>query len=464
MKKVLSVVLCVVMLLALVAGCSKSATETTAASTTAAETTATTAATTTEAKEVTITYQTPSETDMFCTLFAEYQKTHPNVKLDVEVSPNDGYNVKMLAAAQSGTVADVSWWNGTQIVSAWDTGAFLDLSQYMNGQFNGRFIDGTFLLSQTNSGVYTCFPCEMQIQGFLENTALFAKYNLKVPTTFDDAMNCAKVLRENGLTLFGNGTGDTWPTWGWYYWFELYGFDEEKTSIYGTHEVKFADSSSRQALDRLIELHDAGAFPDNNATITYDMTCTNFISEKCAMMTTSTDWLTSIVGTDLDKAGSIQYSFGFNFPDSKYSQKVCVKMDGNGYCISSKIDQDKLAALIDFFDWFYSDEGANIAIQNGLTLPINFKLTADVTPLVKSIMDLTMDDSWTGMITTNYKASECWNRNHDVNVQPSSDLSTMVNGCVDGSINSSNIEDYIAQYDTDIDTAIADFAKISAQG
>lgn len=464
MKKVISVVLCVVMLLVLVAGCSKSTTEN-AATTAAADTTATTAAeTTTSAKEITIEYQTPSETDMFCTAFAEYQKTHPNVKLDVAISPNDTYNTKMLASAQSGTVSDISWWNATQIVSAWDTGAFLDLTQYMNSTFKDRFVDGTFLLSQTSGGAYVCFPCEMQIQGFLVNTALLAQYNLKEPATFDDAMAAAKTLRDNGITLFGNGTGDNWPTWGWYYWLELYGFDEEKTQIFGTHELKFADSSSRKALDRLIDLKGAGAFPDNNATITYDMTCNNFLAGNCAMMTTSTDWLTSIVGTEGDLAGNYTYSFGFTFPDSKYSQNVCVKMDGNGYCVSSKIDQDKLAVLLDFFDWFYSDEGANVVIKNGLTLPINFKLTADVTPLVQSIVTLTADTSRVGMITSSYKASECWNRNHDVNAQPSSDMRDMILGCVDGSITEDNLSEYLTKYDADIDIAIADFARISAQG
>ena len=304
MKKILAVVLALTMLFALVAGCSKSTTGTTA--TTAADTTATTAATTASAKATTISYQTPSKSDMFVTAFTKWAADNaPNVTLDVQVVDNDSYIAKSLAAAQSGTVADVMWWNSRQYVGNWSTGAWLDLSQYFNSTFKDRFVDGTFLMSKTADGVNTCFPCEMQIQGFLVNTALFQQYNVTVPETFDDALTAAKTLKADGVTLFGNGTGDKWPTWGWYHWFELWGINEEADDIYTTHTLKFADSDAKTALDKLIEMHDAGGFPDNNSTITYDMTCANFLSGTCAMMTTSADWLTNIIGTDLDKADDV---------------------------------------------------------------------------------------------------------------------------------------------------------------
>jgi len=459
MKKAFSIVLCAVLLLALVAGCSKSTTTTTAAAT---DTTATTAAASTASSEaITITYQTPSKSDMFVTAFTEYEKTHPNVTLDVEVAPNDTYNAKTVAAASTGSVPDVMWWQGRQYVGNWSTGAWLDLTQYFNTTFKDRFVDGTFLMSVTDDGVNTCFPCEMQIQGFLVDTALFQQYNVAVPETFDDALTAAKTFRDNGLTLVCNGTGDTWQTWGWYHWFELWGVNEEASDIYSTHTLKFADSDARTALDKLIELYNAGGFPDNNATITYDMTCTNFLAQKGAMMTTSADWLTNIIGTDLDNAGSIQYSFGWTFPDSKYDQNTCVKMCGNGYGISSKIDQAKLDVLLDFFDWFYSNEGANIAIKQGQVLPINdFTLTADISPLVQSLMDLTLNTTRTGIITTDYAAIDAWGRNTDIWLQCGTDLSDLVNGCINGTITKDNIGTYLETYDADIDTAIAAYAAV----
>lgn len=463
MKKILAVVLALTMLFALVAGCSSKTTETTAAGTTAADTTATTAATTAASGEaITIAYQTPSKSDMFVTAFTQWAKDNaPNVTLDVQVVDNDSYIAKTLAAAQSGTVPDVMWWNARQFVGNWSTGAWLDLTQYFDSTFKDRFVDGTFLMSKSADGVNTCFPCEMQIQGFLVNTALFQKYNVTVPETFDDALTAAKTFKDNGITLFGNGTGDKWPTWGWYHWFELWGINEQADDIYTTHTLKFADSDARTALDKLIAMHDAGGFPDNNATITYDMTCQNFLAGKCAMMTTSADWLTNIIGQDLDKAGSIQYSFGVTFSDSKYDQNTCVKMCGNGYGISAKIDQAKLDVLLKFFDWFYSNEGANIAIQQAQVLPIkDFKLTATITPLVQSLMDLTLNTTRKGLITTDYAAIDRWGKNTDIWQQCGTDLGDMVNGCIDGSITKDSLADSLSKYDTDIDSAIAAYAQV----
>ena len=212
-------------------------------------------------KAITISYQTPSKSDMFVTAFTKWAADNaPNVTLDVQVVDNDSYIAKSLAAAQSGTVADVMWWNARQYVGNWSTGAWLDLSQYFNSTFKDRFVDGTFLMSKTADGVNTCFPCEMQIQGFLVNTALFQQYNVTVPETFDDALTAAKTLKADGVTLFGNGTGDKWPTWGWYHWFELWGINEEADDIYTTHTLKFADST-RDCSRQMIEMHDGRRIP-----------------------------------------------------------------------------------------------------------------------------------------------------------------------------------------------------------
>ena len=387
-------------------------------------------------EEITITYQTPSASDMFTTAFAVYQETHPNVKIDVQVTDAAaGYDTKLLAQCETLTNPDVTWWNSMHFVGNWDSGAFLDLTDIMNNQFADRFVDGTFLMSTTADGINTCFPCEMQIQGFLINTSLFEQYNLEIPETFDDLLTCAKTFRDNGVYLFGNGSGDTWPTWGWYHWLQLWGIDDKADAIFTDNTLNLADSDVATAFYKLAELNAAGGFPDNNSTITYDMTKTLFLNQQCACMTTSTDWLTDIVGSDLDKSGAIQYWFGVTFPDSPYDQNTCVKMDGNGYGISSQISDDKLAILLDFFDWFYSDEGANIVLNDGLVLPINFNITTEITPLTESIMDLTLNTTTRrGVLQSTYTFLNAWEWNIDILLEFAGDLETTVNGCLNGSI------------------------------
>ncbi|MDD5018053.1 MAG: ABC transporter substrate-binding protein [Eubacteriales bacterium] len=450
------------MLLVLAVGCTdvsnEESTEEGASEVTIGETTTDNSTVTDE--EITITYQTESASDMFTAAFAVYQESHPNVKLEVQVTDAGTYAEKLVAQAATGTNPDVTWWNARQYVGNWDTGAFLDLTDIINEQFADRFIDGTFLMSETNDGVITCFPCEMQIQGFLINTVLFDQYNLDIPETFDDLINCAEVFAENGISLFGNGTADGWPTWGWFHWFELWGINELADDVYGTHTLKFADSDAATTLYKLIELYEAGAFPYSNSTVTYDMTKTKFLNEECASMTTSTDWLTDIVGSGLDESGAVQYWLGATFDDSPYDQNTCVKMVGNGYGVSSQISDEKLTVLLDFFDWFYSTEGANVVLQDGLVLPINFDVTSDITPLTESIIDLTLNTERTGLITSYYAMYDTWGRNTDITLECATLLESIVNGCIDGSITADDLPEYLTELDADIDTAIAAYEAL----
>jgi hypothetical protein len=190
------------------------------------------------------------------------------------------------------------------------------------------------------------------------------------------------------------------------------------------------------------------------------MTKTLLLNQQCASMTTSTDWLTDIVGSDLDKSGAIQYWFGVTIPDSPYDQNTCVKMVGNGYGISSKVSAEKQAAILDFFDWFYSDAGANIALADGLTLPISFNVTTETTPLIDSILDLTMNTTRTGIITTDYAAYNRWGQNVDIWLESGQMLGTMVNGCIDGSITEADLPEYLADYDTAVANAIQAYAQL----
>lgn len=465
MKKIFALVLCAA-LMVMVAGCATQSAGTTPAASSAPASSAPSSSapeSSAPAPELTISYMSISATDMFSKAFAEYQKTHPNLKLDPVVSDAQGYAEKVMAQVRTNTVSDVTWNNCMQTVSNRqniDANVYLDLTDIINTKFKDRFVNGTFNMATTDDGKIVCLPCEMQIQGFLVNTELFKKYNLKVPETFDDLLAAAKTFKQNGLTLFGNGTGDAWPTWGWYHWLQLWGIDDEGDQLFTNHTLKFQDSNTSKALYKLAELYAAGAFPENNSTITYEQTKTLFLSQKCAMMTTSTDWLTGIVNSDLDKSGAIQYNFGVTFPDSPVDQKQCIKMVGNGYALSASLSEEKKAALLDFFDWFYSDAGANIALADGLILPINFKPSIEVTPLTKGIIDLTQSTERKGTMTATYSFYLRWGANGDIVMPPYYCLDNMITGLVNGTVTAKELPAQCKKFDDLAATALEEFKKL----
>jgi len=418
------------------------------------------------AEEIVLSYQTPNATDMITIAFAEYQKTHPNVSLDVQVVDNTTLQTKFFSQLETGTLTDFGWMNGTHWRDGLqNTDSVLDLTDIIAEEFGeGFFHKDTFLQCVGADGRIPCFPAEMQIQGFLINPSLFEKYGLEIPKTFEDLLNCAKVFRENGITLFGSGTKDAWPTWPWYHWYTLWGTFEQAEDVFVDHSITWAEADASTIYGKLAELHEAGAFPDNNATITYEQSKIMFVAEQCAALPTSTDQLAGVVGSDLDKAGKVEYWFGTTFTDSPYNQNVAVKLVNNGFGISANISEEKLAVLIDFFKFFYSPEAQEVLIKDGITLPIMSEVNTDgASHLVSTIVDLVQETQNDSVITASYS----WFNLHNMDVQHFLDFTitqeALMNGLIDGSKTAADIPETLETMDAQIVAGIESWNALQAQ-
>lgn len=413
-------------------------------------------------EDIVLTYQTPNASDMITMVFEEYKKDHPNVSLDIQVVDNSNFETKVLSQIETGTLSDLTWMNG----NIWRNGlvnsdSILDLTDIIANEFDsGVFNPDAFKSGTTPDGRIACFPAEMQIQGYLLNRSMFEDLGLQVPETFDEMLECAKVFKENGLSMIGSGTMDAWPTWMWYHFIRLWGGQENSEAIFKDHTLAWQDSDVVQAYYKLGELREAGAFPENNATITYEQSKLMFLAEQCAVLPTSTDQLTGIVDSELDAAGKIEYWYGPAFTDSPYNQNIAVKTVNNGFAISSKVDDAKLSVLLDFFKYFYSSAGQNILIKSGLTLPIMVDIDeTSVSHLTASITELTGEAEHTAVVG----ASWCWFDQTDGDIQYFLDFhmeqESLMNGLVDGSVTSEELPDKLAALDDMISAGIESYHR-----
>lgn len=64
----------------------------------------------------------------------------------------------------------------------------------MNG-----FLSGMTDVLNIDGRIYG-IPAEIQANGIWYNKALFDQCGLEIPETYDELLNCCKVLRENGIT------------------------------------------------------------------------------------------------------------------------------------------------------------------------------------------------------------------------------------------------------------------------
>lgn len=419
-------------------------------------------------KKVTITYGTfiGRDTDMVGATLDAYTKKYPNITFEYQIVDHAALQQKYDAMVQSNSLPDMFWWNGTHIVDAFNNSkSVLDLTPYFDAQFQGSFVKGSLKNLTTNDGKIVGFPAEMQVQGWVYNKALFDKYGLKIPTTYDELKKCVQTFKKNNVTTIAYGSKEGWAVWGFQAWLLQWGIWQQADAVFKTHTLKAADADFKQAYYALAELRDLGAFPEDNSTMSFDQMVSMFNAGNAAMITLPSDQLAKIIGQPLEK--NYVYNFGVTFPNSKYPQNVVVRSVGNGFGISSNVakDKDKLAAIIAFNKWRYGPEGFALALKTGAILPVNVKYdSSTLGPIMRQqvamIQDSKYDTTVNSGMNSDYAPYWRWNSNADLWTQGWGTVrGNLENSLMNGSMTAKDIPGELAKIDEGIAGVLAQLKK-----
>lgn len=135
-----------------------------------------------------------------------YQKTHENVKIDIQLTPYKGgeYWTKLEAAATGGTAPDVFWINVLHAEDYYDGGILLDLNDYLKK--SDLDIEKNFpeaLIKVYNfEEKQIAIPKDFDTNALWYNKDIFDKAGVAYPTddwTFDDLAKACKDLKAAGL-------------------------------------------------------------------------------------------------------------------------------------------------------------------------------------------------------------------------------------------------------------------------
>jgi len=293
-----------------------------------------------------------------------YQELNPHVKIEMQVTDHDSYQQKLNIGVESNTLPDVFWWNGLYLQQTWAAKpeALLDLTPYVDEEFFGLVTEAgwnTYCRNPETGAIYA-FPEATQVQGWLVNEDIFAKCGLALPVTTADLLAAAPVLKENGYIPIAFGTLDLPYNWMWEHLPSLWGYWEQADDLFTNGTLACEDADFVNVYPFLADLFEAGAFPEYNATVSWEECQALFNAEQAAVIMTVTDMVGQIVGvgTDSDISDRVRFIHAFEFADSPYNQKMAIINVPNGYGVGSAVGADpaKRDAIIDFFRWFYSDE------------------------------------------------------------------------------------------------------------
>lgn len=380
LTRILAIAVMLVFVLVMVTACGGAAKETTAAETTAAETTVA-VETTAALKDVSFTYATfigDAEKDMVGICIKPFTAKYPNVKIETQVFEHATYQEKLPIMAKSNTLPDMFWWNSAQLVDAYkNTQSIVDLTPYIDDEFKKDFNSIAFTAHTTPDGKIVGFPAETGAQGMMYNKALFDQLGLQIPKTFDELKEVVKVFKKNNIVAISMGTKDNWPTWQYENWFQMWGTKEIAKDLFDTGAKKVTDPAGPYSivLNKIGELAELGAFPSNASTMNYEQVVALFTSGKAAMVSIPTDQFAKVLGTPVEK--DVVFNWGITFPDAPEASRDLQAFGcSNAYGVGANAgkDADKMAAIIEFNKYRYSEEGFTTTLKTGAVLPCVYKV------------------------------------------------------------------------------------------
>ncbi|MBD3917450.1 extracellular solute-binding protein [Paenibacillus sp. PR3] len=244
----------------------------------------------------------------------DYEKEHPNVRIKQDVLDNEQYKNKLKVLSATNKLADVGvTWAAGFLQPYVDGNLFTPVDDLLSGELKDKFVAGTTEAYAIDGKTYA-LPLEFNIAPVYYNKAIFEKYNLATPQTYDELKQVVKTLADNGVAPISLGNKDRWMGSLWYmYLADRYAGQEALAdAINGTGS--FMNEGLLKAASEVQSLVDSHAFVKGFNGLSNEEAKTEFLNGKAAMFLTGT-WELPNFTTNKDIPQQFRDSVGFfKFP------------------------------------------------------------------------------------------------------------------------------------------------------
>lgn len=358
-KRMLALVMSVSMLTGMMAGCGND-TENEGTDSTKAEGEATE-----EVVELTMYQFQPGIVDQIDQICEEFNKEHPNIKVEADRPGDDYFNVlkTMFASNQGPDIFSINAWQMVEDYA--NSGNALDLSEE---EFVGNVVEESLESVSVDGKVYA-LPMESAAIGVLYNQKIFEENGLEIPETKTELEEVCKTLKDNGVTPFLTPVKETWILR--HIWSAIHTpsvdvteFVEQMNAGTGSFQNEKTDDAY-EVLDIMAEYSQENPFDDD-----YNTACAKMGQGDAAMMVSGLWALDMIKKMDPD----IQIGM-FALPISDDPADTKLSVDNNSvYCINAKSEHVEEAKV--FLNWLAEKDTAQLYADLTKTVPVVKGVTA----------------------------------------------------------------------------------------
>jgi len=236
-------------------------------------------------------------------LIDKYKAEHPNVEVDAQAIPVDGYRQRLSTVAAANEMPDVFFvYAGSHSQEFYDAGKVQPITELMDKypEWKNNFMDGAFDRYEFEKGQIFTAPLGMSATSFMYyNKDLFEKHSVKVPTTWEEMMIAIKTFNDNKVTPIALGNKAPWVAQS-----TILGSLADRVT--GTEwflkaaaqdGASFTDPVFVEALGKFKELVDNKAFQDGANSIDNTQAEQYFIQGNAAMMISGAWSLTNLAAS-----------------------------------------------------------------------------------------------------------------------------------------------------------------------
>ncbi|WAM31975.1 extracellular solute-binding protein [Caldicellulosiruptor naganoensis] len=304
-----------------------------------------------------------------------FMAANRGVKVEVVPLQNDAFKTKLKIAMGANQAPDVfPTWGGGQFYEYIKSGKVKDITAYMNEKnYKNRFLDGAISMVTFDNKIWAVPVENVAIAIILYNKEIFKKYNLKVPSTYDELLNIVKTLKAKGIAPFALANKTKWPGSMFYmYLVDRLGGPSVFERAANRKGGSFEDPVFIKAGEMLQELVRLGAFAKGYNGLDYDTGQSRMLlyAGKAAMELMGS-WEISVIKSENKKFYDNNLDF-FPFPAIKGGKgdpnNVVGTLGDNFYAISSRCKYPKEAFKM--IQYLIDDQAVKERIQLGRIPPV----------------------------------------------------------------------------------------------
>ncbi|MFA7118515.1 MAG: extracellular solute-binding protein [Sphaerochaetaceae bacterium] len=293
-----------------------------------------------------------------------YTAHHPNVKINIEMVPNDNYLTMLktrVASNDAPMIFDLDRINTLEFAKA---GHLADVSDTEGLKENFS----TDILSQGKVGsIQYGVPLDVSAYGIFYNKDVFDKYGLQIPTTDSELKKVCETLMANGVVPFGAPFAESWCQKHFCYAY-VYINCIEKNPDWFTDKMSLKDTfSGDTAFKKSIStLASYKKYWGNDPFATSWNDVLSGIATGKIAMTINGSW--TIAGILSINPNTNLRTFAYPVSDNAKETQMRIE-PGNNFCVYNTKDAKTLSAAKDFFKYLCSVESGEFYAKasNGLT-------------------------------------------------------------------------------------------------